>query len=231
MRHQTTVASIQWTVDSDMKVIEKFISIDGEGPTAGALSVFIRFAGCNLRCAWCDTSYAWEAKHGDEMSAAEIADYVRRSGMEHVTITGGEPLLQPDIISLIAMLTDYQIHIETNGAIPIDLYRIGNNVHFVIDYKLPDSGMEDRMELLNLELAKKDDAYKFVIASDRDLDRAIEIVRRYKLDTRTQVYFSTVFGTMKPADVVERLKCEKLCKIKLQLQLHKYIWDPKKRGV
>lgn len=214
-----------------MRVIEKFISIDGEGPTAGALSVFIRFAGCNLRCAWCDTSYAWEAKHGEEMSAAEIADYVISTGIEHVTLTGGEPLLQTDIISLLARLTDYQIHIETNGAIPIDLYRLDDNIHFVIDYKLPASGMEDRMDLLNLELAGKSDAYKFVIATERDLDRAIEIVRKYELDTRTQVYFSTVFGAIKPADVVERMKKERLCKIKLQLQLHKYIWDPQKRGV
>lgn len=214
-----------------MRVIEKFISIDGEGPTAGALSVFIRFAGCNLRCAWCDTSYAWEAKHGEEMSAAEIADYVISTGIEHVTLTGGEPLLQTDIISLLARLTDYQIHIETNGAIPIDLYRLDDNIHFVIDYKLPASGMEDRMDLLNLELAGKSDAYKFVIATERDLDRAIEIVRKYELDTRTQVYFSTVFGAIKPADIVERMKRERLCKIKLQLQLHKYIWDPQKRGV
>lgn len=214
-----------------MRVIEKFVSIDGEGPTAGALSVFIRFAGCNLRCAWCDTQYAWEAKYGEEMSAAEIFDYIKSTGIDHVTLTGGEPLLQPDIISLIARLFDYQIHIETNGAIPVDLYRIGGNVHFVIDYKLPDSGMEDRMDLANLNIAKKDDVYKFVIASERDLDRAIGVVRDYNLTNRTQVYFSTVFGTMKPADVVERMKREKLCKIKLQLQLHKYIWDPKKRGV
>ena len=214
-----------------MRVIEKFVSIDGEGPTAGALSVFIRFAGCNLRCAWCDTQYAWEAKYGEEMSAAEIFDYIKSTGIDHVTLTGGEPLLQPDIISLIARLFDYQIHIETNGAIPVDLYRIGGNVHFVIDYKLPDSSMEDRMDLANLNIAKKDDAYKFVIASERGLDRAIGVVRDYNLTNRTQVYFSTVFGKMKPADVVERMKMEKLCGIKLQLQLHKYIWDPKKRSV
>jgi len=214
-----------------MKLIEKFVSIDGEGPTAGALSVFIRFAGCNLRCAWCDTTYAWEAKNGIDISAAEIAQYVKSTGIEHVTITGGEPLLQPDIISLLARLSDYQIDIETNGAIPLDLYRTGDNIHFVIDYKLPDSGMEDRMVLTNLELAKKSDAYKFVIASERDLDRAIEIVKKYNLDNRTQVFFSTAFGRINPSEVVERMKKEKMCRIKLQLQMHKYIWDPQKRGV
>lgn len=215
-----------------MKIIEKFISIDGEGPTAGALSVFIRFAGCNLRCAWCDTTYAWDTTSGyDDMSAAEIADYVKSSGIEHVTITGGEPLLQPGLIGLLSRLSDYQIHIETNGAIPTEQFRIGSNVHFVIDYKLPDSGMEDRMYLPNLASARADDAYKFVIASDRDLERAFEIIKKYRLDSTTQVYLSTVFGKMEPAKVVEKMKEEKLCSLKIQLQLHKYIWEPNKRNV
>ncbi|MCQ2350718.1 MAG: putative 7-carboxy-7-deazaguanine synthase QueE [Paludibacteraceae bacterium] len=216
-----------------MKVIEKFISIDGEGPTAGALSVFIRFAGCNLRCAWCDTSYAWEAKEVNctDMSAAEIADYIKSTGMTHVTLTGGEPLLQPGLIGLLSRLADYQVHIETNGAIPIEQFRIGSNIHFVVDYKLPDSGMEDRMYTPNLASVRKTDAYKFVIASESDLNRAVEIVGKYNLDTLTQVYFSTVFGKMEPATVVERMKIEKLCNIKLQLQMHKYIWEPNKRGV
>lgn len=216
-----------------MKVIEKFISIDGEGPTAGALSLFIRFAGCNLRCAWCDTTYAWEAKNGEyeELTAAEIADYAKTTGMKHITITGGEPLLQPGLIGLLSRLADFDIHIETNGAIPIELYRIGDNIHFVVDYKLPDSGMEDRMYLENLASVRKTDTYKFVIASEKDLDRAIEVVRKYNLDTKTQVYFSTVFNKMAPADVVERMKKEHLLNIKLQLQMHKYIWDPNKRSV
>ncbi|MBO6035109.1 MAG: radical SAM protein, partial [Paludibacteraceae bacterium] len=128
-----------------MKVVEKFISIDGEGPTAGALSMFVRFAGCNLRCAWCDTSYAWDTTADvTEMSASDIADYIKSTGIGHVTITGGEPLLQPGLIGLLSRLADYQVHIETNGAIPVEQFRIGDNIHFVIDYKLPDSGMEER---------------------------------------------------------------------------------------
>ncbi len=215
-----------------MKVIERFISIHGEGPTARALSVFIRFAGCNLRCAWCDTSYAWDTTQGyEELTAAEIADYIKSTGLWHVTITGGEPLLQPGLIGLLSRLADYEIHIETNGAIPTEQFRIGKNIHFVIDYKLPDSGMEDRMHLPNLASARANDAYKFVIASDRDLDRAIEIIRKYHLDSTTQVYLSTVFGKMEPAKVVERMKSEKLCSLKIQLQLHKYIWEPKMRNV
>lgn len=215
-----------------MKVVEKFISIDGEGPTAGALSVFVRFAGCNLRCAWCDTSYAWDTTADTvDMTASEIAEYIKASGIGHVTITGGEPLLQPGLTGLLSRLADYQVHIETNGAIPVEQFRVGDNIHFVIDYKLPDSGMEERMHLPNLASARKIDAYKFVIASERDLDKAVEVVRKYRLDETTQVYFSTVYGKYAPAQVVERMKLEKFDKIKLQLQLHKFIWDPKRRGV
>ncbi len=215
-----------------MKVVEKFISIDGEGPTAGALSVFVRFAGCNLRCAWCDTSYAWDTTADvTDMSASEIADYIKSTGIGHVTITGGEPLLQPGLIGLLSRLADYQVHIETNGAIPVEQFRIGDNIHFVIDYKLPDSGMEERMHLPNLASVRKTDAYKFVIASNRDLDKAVKIVRQYNLEEKTQVYFSTVFGKMEPAVVVERMKSEKFNGVKIQLQLHKFIWDPQRKGV
>lgn len=215
-----------------MKVVEKFISIDGEGPTAGALSVFVRFAGCNLRCAWCDTSYAWDTTADvTDMSASEIADYIKSTGIGHVTITGGEPLLQPGLIGLLSRLADYQVHIETNGAIPVEQFRVGDNIHFVIDYKLPDSGMEERMHLPNLASVRKTDAYKFVIASNRDLDKAVKIVRQYNLEEKTQVYFSTVFGKMEPAVVVERMKSEKFNGVKLQLQLHKFIWNPQRKGV
>lgn len=215
-----------------MKVVEKFISIDGEGPIAGALSVFVRFAGCNLRCAWCDTSYAWDTTADvTDMSASEIADYIKSTGIGHVTITGGEPLLQPGLIGLLSRLADYQVHIETNGAIPVEQFRISDNIHFVIDYKLPDSGMEERMHLPNLASVRKADAYKFVIASNRDLDKAVKIVRQYNLEEKTQVYFSTVFGKMEPAVVVERMKSEKFNGVKLQLQLHKYIWNPQRKGV
>lgn len=215
-----------------MKVVEKFISIDGEGPTAGALSVFVRFAGCNLRCAWCDTSYAWDTTADvTDMSASEIADYIKSTGIGHVTITGGEPLLQPGLIGLLSRLADYQVHVETNGAIPVEQFRVGDNIHFVIDYKLPDSGMEERMHLPNLASVRKTDAYKFVIASNRDLDKAVKIVRQYNLEEKTQVYFSTVFGKMEPAVVVERMKSEKFNGVKLQLQLHKFIWDPQRKGV
>ncbi|NCC98848.1 MAG: putative 7-carboxy-7-deazaguanine synthase QueE [Bacteroidia bacterium] len=217
---------------AEFNVIEKFVSIDGEGPTAGSLSVFIRFANCNLRCVWCDTSYAWECDPKTEkLTAIEIVKYIKQTGVKHITLTGGEPLIQKNLISLLAMLSDYEIHIETNGSLDIHKFRLGDNVHFVVDYKLPDSGMEDKMYLSNLTAVKSKDAYKFVIASKKDLDKAIEIVRAYRLDEITQVYFSAVFDKMDPADIIEVMKEEHLNRIKLQLQLHKFIWNKNKRGV
>jgi 7-carboxy-7-deazaguanine synthase len=123
------------------------------------------------------------------------------------------------------------VHVETNGSIDIEPFRVGEHVHFVVDYKLPGSGMEDTMCLENLEKVSLADAYKFVIADAVDMQKAVALVKQYNLTRKTQVYFSTVFAEMTPADVVEVMKQEKLNGIKLQLQLHKYIWHPSERGV
>lgn len=206
------------------KVNEKFVSIDGEGPTAGALSVFVRFAGCNLRCAWCDTVYAQGMEDfSEQMSAAEIAAYIKSTGINHVTLTGGEPLLQDGMIGLLSRLPDYDIHIETNGSVNIAPFRIGDNIHFILDYKLPASRMEDKMCAVNFTQAGKSDAVKFVAASLSDLQRAVQVIEKYHLDERTQVYFSCVFGSLEPADVVDFMKEKKLQGVKLQLQMHKYV--------
>ena len=217
---------------SAFRVIEKFVSIDGEGPTAGALSVFVRFAGCNLCCAWCDTSYAWDGSvPALEMTDAEIADYVRSTGVRHITLTGGEPLLQKGLLSLLARLDGYEVHIETNGSVPVERFRIGDNIHFVVDYKLPGSGMQQRMDTSNLTAVRKADAYKFVVADKTDLDSAFDIIASNQLTERCMVYLSTAFGQLTPAEVVEAMIRRKANGVKLQLQLHKYIWDPTKRGV
>lgn len=206
------------------KVNEKFISIDGEGPTAGALSVFVRFAGCNLRCAWCDTVYAQGMEDFSvQMSAAEIAAYIKSTGINHVTLTGGEPLLQDGMIGLLCRLPDYDIHIETNGSVNIAPFRIGDNIHFVLDYKLPCSGMEAKMYARNFDVAAENDAVKFVAASRDDLERAVQVMDKYRLTERTQVYISCVFGKLAPTEVVDFMKEHRLQGVKLQLQMHKYI--------
>lgn len=206
------------------RINEKFVSIDGEGPTAGALSVFIRFAGCNLRCAWCDTVYAQKNEDFSETaSAAEIVSYIKSTGLNHVTLTGGEPLLQDGIIGLLSRLVDYQVHIETNGSVNIAPFRVGENIHFVLDYKLPCSGMEEKMYARNFDMAAENDAVKFVAASRGDLEKAVQVMERYRLTERTQVYISCVFDRLAPADVVDFMKEYRLQGVKLQLQMHKYI--------
>ena len=213
-------------------LVEHFISIDGEGPTAGALSLFIRLAGCNLRCTWCDTCYAQTTESATQtLTLAELVDVVKQSGVEHVILTGGEPLLQSNVKELLQALSFVTVHVETNGSINVEPFRVGEHVHFVVDYKLPGSGMEQTMCLQNFDHVTPTDAYKFVIADEVDLQKAVALVKQYDLTHKTQVYFSTVFAEMTPADVVEVMKQEKLNGVKLQLQLHKYIWNPLERGV
>lgn len=216
-----------------MKIVEKFISIDGEGPTAGTLSVFIRLAGCNLKCIWCDTCYAQDYNSfNEELTVNEIVDYVKESGIHHVTLTGGEPLIHNDVKNLLSELSKVvDIHVETNGSVDVSEYRVSEKVHFVIDYKLPESGMENEMCLKNLATANKNDAYKFVISSESDAYKAIKIIKEYNLENTTQVYLSCVFENFTPKELVEIMKKEKLNGVKLQLQMHKFIWDKNKRGV
>ena len=218
--------------NSTYALVEHFISVDGEGPTAGALSLFIRLAGCNLRCTWCDTCYAQTAASATQtLTLSELVEVVKQSGVEHVTLTGGEPLMRPHVKELLLALNFVTIHIETNGSIDVAPFRVGEHVHFVVDYKLPGSGMEHTMCLQNFDAVTKADAYKFVIADATDMQKAVALVKQHDLVRKTQVYFSTVFAEMTPADVVEVMKQEKLNGVKLQLQLHKYIWDPSIRGV
>lgn len=221
-----------------MRVIERFLSLDGEGPTMGELALFIRFAGCNLRCRWCDTTYSWDDSiAGEELSPQDIYAYIQASGIHNVTLTGGEPLLQQDILPLLQQLSQDQqriIHIETNGAIDIAPFQqqcSSANIHYILDYKLPDSLMEEQMCLANLQQVGAKDVYKFVISSERDLHRAITLVNQYQLAQRCQVYFSPVREEINPLTIVEAMKAEKLNGVRLQLQLHKLLWPKEMRGV
>ena len=221
-----------------LPVIEKFVSIDGEGPMAGALAVFIRFQGCNLRCMWCDTQYSWEKEPQTEfLTAKEFFNYIKSTGVKHITLTGGEPLLQAEIGKLLEILIkepDYLLHIETNGAVDITPFKVdysSEKIRYIVDYKLPDSGMESKMNLENLNKVEKQDAYKFVIASERDLERAYMVIMSYGLMEKWQVYLSPVTDCIKPERLVEFMKEKNLGGLKLQLQLHKMIWDKESRGV
>jgi 7-carboxy-7-deazaguanine synthase len=223
------------------KVVEKFVSINGEGKRAGELACFIRFAGCNLNCSYCDTHWANEPEVAFELlDTDEIIDFINESGALNVTLTGGEPLLQGEdkikfLINEILNRPDSRaerIEIETNGAVSIRPFTdYDSRVSLTMDYKLPGSGMEEYMLIENFGYLRKNDTVKFVISDEKDMARAAEIVKEYRLDERFTVYFSTAFSRIKPADVVAYMIEHKLNRVKLQLQLHKYIWEPDKRGV
>lgn len=221
---------------SNYKVVETFLSINGEGVKAGQLSYFVRFAGCNLCCDYCDTKWA-NAPDVSYTILNEEAIYalVKSSGSENVTITGGEPLIQKGIADLLALLCRdpmLYVEVETNGSVPLAPFlSIPDRPSFTMDYKLSASGMEDRMCLENLPLLTKKDTVKFVCGRVDDLLRAEEIIREYQLTSHTNVYLSPVFGSIEPKDMVEFMKEHGMVGVTLQVQLHKVIWNPDERGV
>lgn len=218
------------------QVVEHFISINGEGYRAGQLALFIRMKGCNLSCEYCDTKWANEPDApATSMTTDEIEALVRKSGVDNVTLTGGEPLMREGIAELLERLSGIpgiSIEIETNGSVDLRPFaEIADNILFTMDYKLACSGMEKRMYLPNFELLKEKDTVKFVIGSRADLERSKEILGKYRLPGRVHVYFSPVFGSIDPQEMVAFMVEHRLNKVNLQLQLHKFIWDPNEKGV
>lgn len=218
------------------KVVEKFVSINGEGPLSGQLAVFIRFKGCNLNCSYCDTLWANSIDTPYvEMSAKEIYDYIKETHVNNVTLTGGEPLLREgmdDLLSYLGKDDVINIEIETNGSIDIGKYiNLIKRPSFTMDYKLPSSNMEKGMRLSNFEYLDRNDTVKFVVGNLEDLEKAKDIIDKYKLIEKCRVYISTVFGKIKLEEVVEYMKENNLNGVNLQIQMHKIIWNPNERGV
>ena len=220
-----------------MRVAEKFISINGEGTRAGELAVFVRFVGCNLRCTYCDTMWANEPGCPyEEMTPAQICDYVHSTGISNVTLTGGEPLLQKQMEELIGQLIrdcGVRVEIETNGAVDLGPFAQipEGRPSFTMDYKLPSSGCEGQMLTGNFSVLQAQDTVKCVSGSRADLERAAEIIEEYGLLDRCYVYFSPVFGKIEPVEIVDFMLETKLNKARIQIQMHKVIWDPNARGV
>lgn len=224
------------------KVAEKFVSINGESRRAGELAVFIRFTGCNLNCTYCDTAWAIpaDAPH-EEMSHQALIEYIKETGIDNVTLTGGEPLLQPEIENLVVDIISLnkRVEIETNGAVSIkslkelaDKLSLRDELSITLDYKCPGSGMEGFMLMENYDELREYDTVKFVVSDRKDLDRAREVIERYKLiDRKVAAYLSPVFGKIEPSEIVEYMIEHKLNGVTHQLQQHKFIWDPDKRGV
>lgn len=218
-----------------LPVVEKFVSINGEGAHAGELAAFIRFYGCNLSCSYCDTRWANRPDSTAKLETVQhLSDWVIAKGINNVTLTGGEPLLHDEISDLIAVLSakGLRVEIETNGSVALDSFAsMPNRPVFTMDYKLPSSNMEMFMQRDNFALLKQGDTVKFVAGSEEDLETAIDVIDHYDLTSRCHVYFSPVFGKIKPSSIVDFMIDHRLNGVRLQLQLHKYIWEPGRRGV
>lgn len=221
---------------ANFKVVEIFESINGEGRRVGQLAIFIRLQKCNLNCSYCDTRWA----NGDDapytlMSEDEIYDKILKSGIKNITLTGGEPLLHKDVEILLEKIgnnPNLSLEIETNGSIELEKFsKLKNPPLFTMDYKLPSSKMENKMCLDNFKYLTLKDTVKFVVGTIEDLKKAKEIIERYSLIGKCAVYFSPVFNSINPVEIVEFMKKNKLNGVNLQLQIHKFIWDPESKGV
>ena len=207
-----------------MKINEIFVSIQGEGILIGIPTTFVRMTGCNLRCSWCDTKYAYE--EGEEMSCEDVSSKIKGYSQNHVCITGGEPLLQEDVISLIQNLVNegYEVCMETNGSKSIeDIPCLGSMV-ISLDIKCPSSGMQEKMDFSNLELLSLNDQLKFIVADLKDYEYAKEIIEKYKPICSL---IMTPVGGRKLKELAEWVLADGL-NVRVLPQLHKLIWGEKK---
>ena len=212
-----------------MLVTEIFKSIQGESTFAGLPCVFIRLTGCNLRCHWCDTAYAFQG--GQTMSPEEILARVRQLGCRLVEITGGEPLLQPEVPALAEQLLaeGQRVLVETSGERFVG--ELPRAVVKIVDVKCPGSGESGKFRLENLEALERKDQLKFVILDENDYRYAREFLARHNVRGRVdEVIFAPVFGQLSPRTLAEWILRDGL-EVRLGLQLHKFIWEPEARGV
>jgi 7-carboxy-7-deazaguanine synthase len=228
-----------------LPMVELFETVEGEGKMTGYLTTFVRVYNCNLRCTWCDTPYSYAPeKPAFTISIREIVERASAFGHGVICLTGGEPLMHGEkslaLLYYLAQLSFvWDIHIETNGAIDlqpfVDLRRqdaaTGAKARFVMDYKLPASGETDKMCMTNFALLEERDEVKFVVGSEADFFHAIEVLKQYP--TRATALFSPVWETMPPAELVRLLLTHRpqRGRARLNMQLHKVIWDPEMRGV
>ncbi|MDQ7787183.1 MAG: radical SAM protein [Thermodesulfovibrionales bacterium] len=211
-----------------MKVCEIFTSIQGESSYAGMPCTFIRMTGCNLRCTYCDTTYAYE--EGTELSVEEILSQAEKAGIPLIEITGGEPLLQGEVYALMGLLLQKQftVLIETNGS--RNTGEVDPRVRIILDLKTPGSGMSEKMDFSNLSRIRKDDEVKFVLTGRTDYEWSKEIIHSYKLRDRCHMLMSPVYGILPPEKLAQWIIADRL-PVRLNLQLHKYIFGQDRRGV
>ena len=211
-----------------LKVNEIFHSIQGESTHAGEPCVFVRLTGCNLRCVWCDTEYAFY--EGRPMSVEEILDQVERYGCRLVELTGGEPLLQPEAVPLMQALLDRgcRVLLETGGSLPIEA--VPEGVLRIVDVKCPGSGESEKNRWENLKHLRSGDELKFVVKDREDYLWAAQQIRDRELDRLCPVLLSPVHGVLDPGQLADWVLGDRL-PVRVQIQMHKVLWPGVLRGV
>ncbi len=208
-------------MEKSLKITEIFYSLQGESNSVGLPTVFIRLTGCPLRCAYCDTAYAFTG--GENISLSAIIEQVDQYKARYVTVTGGEPLAQRASHDLMTMLIDkgYIVSLETSGA--IDISSVDHRVIKVMDLKTPGSEEIARNRYQNIDFLTASDQIKFVIADTIDYDWSKLMIEQYDLSNRCEILFSPVMGKMNPTELAEKIIQDNL-PVRFQIQLHKYLW-------
>lgn len=215
--------------NENLNIIELFASVQGETSFTGLPTSFIRLAACNLRCTWCDTTYSFG--RGESFSIKAIMDKMDEFGCRHICITGGEPLLQENVYPLMAQLCDkdYILSIETGGSLCTS--KIDPRVHIILDVKCPGSGMQHKNYWPNLNLIRPIDQVKFVIQDASDYAYCKQICQEFKLFQKTkEILLSPVHGILNSQELVKWILEDRL-NVRLNLQIHKFIWSPETKGV
>jgi 7-carboxy-7-deazaguanine synthase len=208
---------------TELRISEIFHSLQGEARTVGRPTVFIRLTGCPLRCVWCDTPYAFSG--GSIMTLDTVLESVALHGAKHICVTGGEPLAQPECLTLLTALCDagLEVSLETSGA--MDVSKVDTRVSKVMDLKAPDSGEAHRNLYENIPHLTQHDQVKFVIASHKDYEWVRFKCDEYQLVERVgDVLFSPVHGALEPRQLAEWILADRL-HVRMQVQLHKYLWN------
>ena len=211
-----------------IKINEIYLSVQGESTHTGLPCIFIRLTGCNLRCSWCDTAYAFH--EGKNMSIDEILQKVENFGIHLVEITGGEQLMQDNVYTLMTRLIEkgYKVMLETGGSISLE--RVPKDVIKIMDLKCPGSGEQEKNNLDNLKLLATHDEVKFVILDKKDYEWSRDIIKKYKINETAHILISPVFDKLELKEIVKWILEDQL-PVRLQTQLHKIIWDKNTIGV
>jgi len=209
---------------AQLKIFEIFYSLQGESSRVGLPTIFIRLSGCPMRCHYCDTAYAFQG--GSMMNMDDIMEAIKKYNTRYVTVTGGEPLAQKEVLSLLKVLADqnYDVSLETGGGISIK--EVDPRIKIILDIKTPESGEEKKNHWENLNLIHVKDEIKFVLCSREDYDWAKKILDQYKLTERCHVLFSPVYQKLNTTDLGDWILQDQL-PVRLQIQLHKLLWGEK----